>query len=101
MQSCQICTEQQERGIGYDFSISTIAKLGNNSGVPKAQSIRNKTGEKYRALIQCFADVHLKNLSYENHRKARMIGLKKYKIQNINYSSASWHLVKRSSANNS
>ena len=52
----EICTEQQERGI-HDFSISTIAKLGNNRGVPKAQSIRNKTGEKYRALIQCFADL--------------------------------------------
>ncbi|MDM1279875.1 hypothetical protein HXZ64_02625 [Acinetobacter indicus] len=51
-----ICTEQQERGI-HDFSISTIAKLGSNRGVPKAQSIRNKTGEKYRALIQCFADL--------------------------------------------
>lgn len=52
----EICTEQQERGI-HDFSISTIAKLGSNRGVPKAQSIRNKTGEKYRALIQCFADL--------------------------------------------
>ncbi|MDM1737491.1 MULTISPECIES: gamma-mobile-trio protein GmtX [Acinetobacter] len=52
----EICTEQQERGI-HDFSISTIAKLGCNRGVPKAQSIRNKTGEKYRALIQCFADL--------------------------------------------
>jgi hypothetical protein len=47
--------EQQERGI-QDFSVSTIANLGFNRGVPKAQSIRNKTGEKYRALIQCFAD---------------------------------------------
>lgn len=52
----EICTEQQERGI-HDFSISTIAKLGGNRGVPKAQSIRNKTGEKYRTLIQCFADL--------------------------------------------
>lgn len=52
----EICTEQQERGI-QDFSISTIAKLGSNRGVPKAQSIRNKTGEKYRVLIQCFADL--------------------------------------------
>ena len=50
-----ICMEQQERGI-YDFSISTIAKLGCKRGVPQAQSIRNKTGEKYRALIQAFAD---------------------------------------------
>lgn len=51
----EICIEQQERGI-HDFSISTIAKLGSHRGVPKAQSIRNKTGEKYRALIQYFAD---------------------------------------------
>ncbi|MCE7531673.1 gamma-mobile-trio protein GmtX [Acinetobacter nosocomialis] len=50
-----ICIEQKERGI-QDFSVSTIANLGFNRGVPKAQSIRNKTGEKYRALIQCFAD---------------------------------------------
>lgn len=52
----EICMEQQERGI-HDFSISTISKLGFNRGVPKAQSIRNKTGEKYKALIQYFADV--------------------------------------------
>ncbi len=52
----EVCMEQQERGIN-DYSISTIAKLGFNRGVPKAQSIRNKTGEKYRALIQCFADI--------------------------------------------
>lgn len=51
----EVCIEQQERGI-QDFSVSTIANLGFNRGVPKAQSIRNKTGEKYRALIQCFAD---------------------------------------------
>lgn len=50
-----VCIEQQERGI-QDFSVSTIANLGFNRGVPKAQSIRNKTGEKYRALIQCFVD---------------------------------------------
>ncbi len=52
----EICVEQQERGI-HDFSVSTIAKLGFNRGVPKAQSIRNKTGEKYRAIIQSFVDV--------------------------------------------
>lgn len=52
----EVCMEQQERGI-HDFSISTIAKLGSNRGVPKAQSIRNKTGEKYKALIQYFADI--------------------------------------------
>ena len=52
----EVCMEQQDRGI-QDFSISTIAKLGLNRGVPKAQSIRNKTGEKYRALIQGFAEI--------------------------------------------
>lgn len=51
----EVCIEQQERGI-QDFSVSTIANLGVNRGIPKAQSIRNKTGEKYRALIQHFAD---------------------------------------------
>ena len=51
----EVCIEQQERGI-QDFSVSTIANLGSNRGVPKAQSIRNKTGEKYRALIQSFVD---------------------------------------------
>lgn len=54
----EVCAEQQERGIS-DFSVSTIAKLGLNRGVPKAQSIRNKTGEKYRILIQCFTDISL------------------------------------------
>ena len=44
----EVCIEQQERGI-QDFSVSTIANLGFNRGVPKAQSIRNMTGEKYRA----------------------------------------------------
>lgn len=51
----EICQEQTERGLS-DFSIATIARLGYKRGVPKAQSIRNKTGEKYRALIQAFID---------------------------------------------
>lgn len=50
-----VCMEQKERGIN-DYSYTTIARLGIGRGVPKAQSIRNKTGEKYRALIQAFAD---------------------------------------------
>lgn len=48
-----ICKEQQERGLN-DFSYSTIARLGKGRGVPAAQSIRNKTGESYRALIASF-----------------------------------------------
>ncbi|MBE0470717.1 MAG: hypothetical protein IBX55_14575 [Methyloprofundus sp.] len=55
----KVCKEQQERGV-YDFSISTISKLGHGRGVPKAQSIRNKSGEKYRALILAFADSNAK-----------------------------------------
>ncbi len=48
-----ICKEQQERGLN-DFSYSTIARLGEERGVPRAQSIRNKTGESYRTLIASF-----------------------------------------------
>lgn len=51
----QICTEQLNRGLS-DFSIATIARLGSNRGVPKAQSLRNKTGESYRILIKSFVD---------------------------------------------
>ncbi len=40
-----ICKEQQERGLN-DFSYSTIARLGKGRGVPAAQSIRNKTGNR-------------------------------------------------------
>ena len=53
----EVCKEQEQRGLG-DFSIATIAKLGYKRGVPKAQSIRNKTGEPYRALLRCFAEKH-------------------------------------------
>lgn len=70
----EVCLEQKERGI-YDFSVSTIAKLGANRGVPKAQSIRNKTGEKYRALIQYFAEVSSKasNLKKPSHSENEWI----------------------------
>ncbi|MGZ3733269.1 MAG: gamma-mobile-trio protein GmtX, partial [Parachlamydiaceae bacterium] len=47
------CKEQLEMG-GKDFSFSTIAKLGAKRGVPMAQSMRNKTGESYRILINSF-----------------------------------------------
>jgi hypothetical protein len=51
----EVCEEQRKRGLS-DFSFSMIARLGEGRGVPKAQSIRNKTGEPYRALIKCFED---------------------------------------------
>ncbi|NVK25752.1 MAG: hypothetical protein HWE10_12560 [Gammaproteobacteria bacterium] len=50
-----VCDKQVKQKL-YDFSIATISRLGHQKGVPKAQSIRNKSGDKYRALIACFAD---------------------------------------------
>lgn len=50
-----ICKEQQQRGID-DFSVATVARLGHKRGVPKDQSMRNKSGEGYRALLQSFED---------------------------------------------
>ncbi|CAN7417221.1 gamma-mobile-trio protein GmtX [Pseudomonas brassicacearum] len=40
---------------GTDLRYATVARLGAERGVPKAQSIANKTGEVYQALIKCFA----------------------------------------------
>lgn len=51
----KVCDQQLKQGL-YDFSIATISRAGHQKGVPKAQSIRNKSGEKYRALITCFAE---------------------------------------------
>lgn len=56
----EICSEQVERGI-IDFSIATVSRLGHKRGVPRAQSIRNKTGENYRALIHSFINCLPKN----------------------------------------
>lgn len=50
----EVCKEQLDKREG-DFSYATIAKLGEKRGVPRAQSIRNKTGEAYRTLIDAFA----------------------------------------------
>ena len=51
----EICDEQRQRGVS-DYSIVTIARLGYKRGVPRAQSLRNKTAESYRALISAFED---------------------------------------------
>ena len=48
-----VCQEQLDRG-ARDFSYSTISRIGAAHGIPKAQSIRNKTGEIYQSLIKCF-----------------------------------------------
>lgn len=63
----EICKEQEQRGLN-DYSIATIAKLGYRRGVPQAQSIRNKTGEPYRALLQCFAMKHKESSPRQAHK---------------------------------
>jgi hypothetical protein len=50
-----VCQEQVDRG-AHDFSYTTIARIGAGRGVPKAQSIRNRSGEVYQALIKHFAE---------------------------------------------
>jgi hypothetical protein len=64
----EICIEQKERGL-EDFSIATIAKLGHKRGVPQAQSIRNKSGEPYRALLKAFSDAAPKKVKLEIPKK--------------------------------
>lgn len=51
-----VCKDIVESG-GTDFSYAGIARLGAERKVPKAQSIANKTGENYQALIKCFVSV--------------------------------------------
>ncbi|WP_417509598.1 gamma-mobile-trio protein GmtX [Methylophaga sp.] len=53
----EICMEQEQRGI-HDFSVATISRLGYKRGIPKAQSLRNKSGEQYRALLRSFEEQH-------------------------------------------
>lgn len=43
--------EQVNRG-SYDFSVATIGRLSHERGGPGTQPIRNKSGERYRALIE-------------------------------------------------
>lgn len=50
----EICREQYTRG-SKDFSIATIGRLSEEKGGPKAQPIRNKGGDDYRALISVWA----------------------------------------------
>ncbi|MCL7942963.1 gamma-mobile-trio protein GmtX [Marinobacter sp. ATCH36] len=63
----QICVEQEQRGLN-DFSVATIARLGHKRGVPKAQSLRNKTGEPYRALLNSFEKQHRSDKPRMEHR---------------------------------
>jgi len=49
----EVCKEHYEAG-AVDFRVSTIAKLGEKRGVPKDQTIRNKSGGPYRTLIDAW-----------------------------------------------
>lgn len=50
-----ICQEQFERG-SKDFSIATIGRLSEKKGGPATQSIRNKTGGDFKAIISVWAN---------------------------------------------
>lgn len=49
-----ICKEQHASGI-HDYSISTIGRVSGQRGGPKEQALRNKDGERYRALLAAWA----------------------------------------------
>lgn len=56
-----VCLKQLKNG-DTDFSYSTISRIGQDKGVPRAQSIRNRSGEKYQQLIAYFKkEAELKN----------------------------------------
>lgn len=65
----EICQEQVKQGT-FDFSYATISRLGAGRGVPKAQSIRNKSGQVYQALMKSFVDETSKANPNVKHRKA-------------------------------
>lgn len=50
-----ICLEQEARG-SRDFSVAMIGNISSERGGPSPAAIRNKAGEKYRALIAAYAD---------------------------------------------
>lgn len=50
-----ICQEQVDRG-SKDYSIATIGRLSVDKGGPSPQTIRNKGGKDFRALIASWAE---------------------------------------------
>ncbi|HKM38051.1 MAG TPA: gamma-mobile-trio protein GmtX [Thiopseudomonas sp.] len=50
-----VCREHKEAG-STDFNLATIVRLGANRGVPTERTIKNSTGEAYRALITAWQD---------------------------------------------
>ena len=51
----EACREQFKRGSG-DFSIGSIGRLSGERGGPATQSIRNATGDDFKALISVWAN---------------------------------------------
>ncbi len=70
----EVCKEQYGAGAS-DFRIVTISKLGAKRGVPSAQTIRNKTGGQYRALIEAWQVVGEKK---EKENKRNVVPSAKY-----------------------
>lgn len=50
-----ICKEQYERG-SKDFSVAKISRISVENGGPSEQTIRNKGGSDYRALLKAWSD---------------------------------------------
>lgn len=51
----EVCREHREAG-AFDFRVATVVRLGAGRGVPSEQTIKNKTGEPYRALIKAWQE---------------------------------------------
>lgn len=49
------CKDIADSG-GTNFSAENIGRLGRKHGAPRAQTIRNKTGDNFKALIQSFKE---------------------------------------------
>lgn len=68
-----IC-EEQVKVSNFDFSVATISRLGAGRGVPKAQSIRNQTGECYRTLLGAYTAAYPKvGLTHRGRSKTQWI----------------------------
>lgn len=50
-----ICKEIVDAG-GTNFTSEYIGRVGATRGGPRAQTIRNRTGDSFKALIKCFKD---------------------------------------------
>ena len=50
-----VCRKQFERG-SKDFTIATIGRLSEENAGPATQSLRNKTGDNFKALISAWAN---------------------------------------------